>query len=213
MEQAVGGWLEDRKHELGFERLPELTAADLDSVKLVKSRYKGSKKVEQHRAFWEAYRGKLTNITVLDPACGSGAFLNQAFRFLYEEGERVNAALAELSQGQRSTFDLHKHIVSHNLYGVDINKESVEITKLSLWLLTARKGSELTTLDDNITCGNSLIDDPLIAGDKAFKWEREFPEIMQNGGFDVVIGNPPYVQSRAMSASHKEIFLQKLSHC
>ncbi|MDY0091939.1 MAG: N-6 DNA methylase [Candidatus Vecturithrix sp.] len=206
VEQAVGGWLEDRKHELGFERLPELTAADLDSVKLVKSRYKGSKKVEQHRAFWEAYREKLANITVLDPACGSGAFLNQAFRFLYEEGERVNAALAELSQGQRSTFDLHKHILSHNLYGVDINKESVEITKLSLWLLTARKGSELTALDDNITCGNSLIDDPLIAGDKAFKWEKKFPEIMQNGGFDVVIGNPPYVQSRAMSASHKEYF-------
>ena len=192
VEQAVGGWLEDCRRELGFDALPQLTQTDMDSVKLVKSRYKGNKKVEQHRAFWEAYREKLANITVLDPACGSGAFLNQAFRFLYEEGERVNAALVELSQGQRSTFDLHRQILSQNLYGVDINRESVEITKLSLWLLTARKDAELTALDGNIKCGNSLIDDPLIAGDKAFTWEKEFPEIMQNGGFAVVIGNPPY---------------------
>ncbi len=192
VEQAVGGWLDDRKQELGFETLPDLTPEDLDSIRLVKSHYVGNKKVEQHRAFWEAYRETLANIAVLDPACGSGAFLNQAFRFLYNEGQRVNAALADLSNGQRSTFDVQKQILSRNLYGVDINHESVEITKLSLWLLTARKDTELTALDNNIKCGNSLIDNPLVAGAKAFKWEQEFPAIMQRGGFDVVIGNPPY---------------------
>jgi len=131
-------------------------------------------------------------IKVLDPACGSGAFLNQAFNFLYTEGQRVNDKITELSGGQTELFGLDKHILSNNLFGVDLNEESVEITKLSLWIKTANKLSELTALDNNIKCGNSLIDDPVVAGDKAFNWEIEFAEIIQNGGFDVVIGNPPY---------------------
>jgi hypothetical protein len=79
------------------------------------------------------------------------------------------------------------------LFGVDINEESVEIAKLSLWLRTARKGRKLNSLNNNIKCGNSLIDDPAVAGDKAFNWNNEFPHIFERGGFDVVIGNPPYV--------------------
>jgi hypothetical protein len=62
----------------------------------------------------------------------------------------------------------------------------VEITKLSLWLKTASKHKKLNNLFNNIKCGNSLIDDPKVAGKKAFKWEKAFPEIMGNGGFDVV---------------------------
>ncbi|MCP4374408.1 MAG: N-6 DNA methylase [Deltaproteobacteria bacterium] len=192
VENAVGGWLEDRKQELGLNDLPELTEEDYASVKVIKSVYKGNKKIELHRVFWEAYKEKLMNIKVLDPAGGSGAFLNQAFDFLHKKGQRVNDALAALSHGQKTIFDLDRHILSNNLYGVDLNRESVEITKLSLWLKTANKHSRLTALDDNIKCGNSLIDEPLVAGEKAFKWEGEFPEIMRNGGFDVVIGNPPY---------------------
>ncbi|MBD3244755.1 MAG: hypothetical protein GF335_02055, partial [Candidatus Moranbacteria bacterium] len=72
-----------------------------------------------------------------------------------------------------------KHLLKNNIYGVDINEESVEITKLSLWLKTVKKGEKLTVLKDNIKCGNSLIDDPEVAGDKAFKWEEEFKEIIQ----------------------------------
>jgi len=192
VENAVGGWLEDRKQELGFDDLPELTEEDYASVKQTKSGYKGNKKIEQHRVFWDVYKEKLMNIKVLDPACGSGAFLNQAFDFLYKEGQRVNDALAALNHGQKTIFDLDRHILSNNLYGVDLNRESVEITKLSLWLKTANKHSQLTALDDNIKCGNSLIDDPAVAGEKAFKWDEGFPVIMQDGGFDVVIGNPPY---------------------
>ncbi|MER3329702.1 MAG: N-6 DNA methylase, partial [Candidatus Kapaibacterium sp.] len=82
--------------------------------------------------------------------------------------------------------------LENNLYGVDINEESVEIAKLSLWLRTAQKGRKLTSLNNNIKCGNSLIDDPEVAGDKAFNWEEEFPKVFAKGGFDVVIGNPPY---------------------
>ena len=79
--------------------------------------------------------------------------------------------------------------MQNNIYGVDLNKESVEISKLSLWLKTAQKGKKLANLDENIKCGNSLIDDPEVAGEKAFDWEKEF-----GGSFDVVVGNPPYVK-------------------
>ncbi len=97
--------------------------------------------------------------------------------------------------------------MENNLYGVDINEESVEIAKLSLWLKTAKKGRKLTDLSKHIKCGNSLIDDPEIAGDKAFNWNKEFSEIMLNGGFDVVIGNPPYVFAREnISQIEKEYY-------
>ena len=88
--------------------------------------------------------------------------------------------------------DRTKEILQNNIFGVDLNKESVEITKLSLWLKTADKNKTLASLENNIKCGNSLIDDPEIAGNLAFNWEKEFPEIFANGGFDIVVGNPPY---------------------
>lgn len=179
VENAVGGWLDDRKKELGVGELPELNDEDWEIIRrrLNKPNTKISDNVRRHLEFWLAYREKLRNIKVLDPACGSGAFLNQAFNFLYAEGQKVNDKIAELSGGQHEIFQLDKHILSNNLYGVDLNRESVEITKLSLWIKTANKYSELTALDNNIKCGNSLIDDPAVAGDKAFNWFREFPEV------------------------------------
>lgn len=110
-----------------------------------------------------------------------------------------------LKGGQRSIFALdsvQRDILKDNIFGVDLNEESVEITKLSLWLKTANKYKPLTNLDDNIRCGNSLIDDPTIAGDKAFKWEEEFKDVMRVGGFDVVIGNPPYVGMRKLDKNY-----------
>jgi len=100
-------------------------------------------------------------------------------------------------------FDTDKQILENNIYGVDINDESVEISKLSLWLRTAQKGRVLSDLTNNIKCGNSLIDDPEIAGEKAFNWNVEFKEIMDNGGFDVVIGNPPYFNIQTLGAGSK----------
>lgn len=88
--------------------------------------------------------------------------------------------------------DYAPQILENNLYGVDINDEAVEIAKLSLWLRTARQGRKLNNLNNNIKCGNSLISDPAITGEKAFDWEKEFPQVFEHGGFDVVIGNPPY---------------------
>ncbi len=196
VEQAVGGWLEERKKELGFEELPELAEEDFNSVKYHKKTGEfrtSNQNIKDHLQFWQSYKEKLRDIKILDPACGSGAFLNQAFDYLYREGQHVNDEIAKLRKGQTEVFRLDEHILKNNLFGVDLNPESAEITKLSLWLKTADRTSQLTALDKNIRCGNSLIDAPEIAGEKAFKWEAEFPEIMNNGGFDVVIGNPPYL--------------------
>jgi type I restriction-modification system DNA methylase subunit len=142
----------------------------------------------------EQYREWLLNITICDPACGSGAFLNQALEFLIEEHHYIDELQAKLLDEGLIISDIESSILENNLFGVDINEESVEIAKLSLWLRTAQKGRKLTSLNNHIKCGNSLIDDPGVAGDKAFNWEEEFPNVFVNGGFDVVIGNPPYVK-------------------
>jgi hypothetical protein len=148
---------------------------------------------------WEAYRDALTGTRILDPACGSGAFLLSAFDYLLHEYELVNAELAALRGGQASLFDLTKTILNNNLYGVDLNPESVEITRLSLWLKTAERGKALTDLDHNIRCGNSVVADPAY-DTRAFDWKAAFPEVFADGGFDVALGNPPYVQSGLISA-------------
>ena len=140
----------------------------------------------------EEYRAWLLQITICDPACGSGAFLNQALEFLIAEHRYIDELHAKLLGVPMIISEVENSILENNLYGVDINEESVEIAKLSLWLRTAQRGRALTSLNDNIKCGNSLIDDPAVAEDKAFDWKEEFPEIFSKGGFDVVIRNPPY---------------------
>ena len=144
------------------------------------------------------YKRWLMSLKIVDPACGSGAFLNQAVNFLIEEHKYFDDLVAELTNSPLRLFDTDIAILENNIYGVDINEESIEIAKLSLWLRTARPGRKLSNLSNNIKCGNSLIDDPEVAGDKAFNWLEQFPEVFANGGFDVVIGNPPYVRSRGL---------------
>jgi hypothetical protein len=151
------------------------------------------------------YKKWLLTLKILDPACGSGAFLNQTLDFLIAEHKQADDLLAELTGDNLRLFDTDKAILENNIYGVDINEESVEIAKLSLWLRTAQRGRQLSDLSGNIKCGNSLIDDPKIAGEKAFDWNVEFKKIMDTGGFDVVIGNPPYVMS-SINNSEKEYY-------
>jgi hypothetical protein len=203
VEQAVGGWLMDRKNELGFNELPGLSVEDFDSIKFeVKGKRKGqityNKNIKKHIEAWEAYKEVLSNIKVLDPACGSGAFLNEVFDYLKSEGELINRELAILKGTQIALFKWDTHILANNIYGVDLNNESIEITKLSLWLKTANRQEKLTYLEDNIKVGNSLIDDPNIAGNYAFDWNEEFSGIMKRGGFDVIIGNPPYLRVQGL---------------
>lgn len=171
---------------------------------------------------WEGYQSQLRRIRILDPACGSGAFLIAAFDVLAQQFDRANRVLAELrgQQHQTSLFDLTKTVLNENLFGVDKSAESVEITKLSMWLKTAERGKKLTFLDRNIRHGNSVVSDPTI-DDWAFDWKagrvaRAFmesePPLGEDAdaidarwreGFDVVIGNPPYVRQELLS-SYKE---------
>ena len=142
-------------------------------------------------AFWGGYLGALRALRILDPACGSGAFLVAAFDALAAEYGRVEAALAAL--GVALDFDIYDEIVSKNLYGVDLNAESIEITRLSLWLKTARPQHRLQNLEATICVGDSLIDDGAFTS-QPFDWPAKFPEVFANGRFDIVIGNPPYVR-------------------
>jgi type I restriction-modification system DNA methylase subunit/REP element-mobilizing transposase RayT len=179
VQSTVGAYLEERKQECGFGALPELTDDDFASISISKGVLKANKRIEQHIAAWNAYREHVRTVRVCDPACGSGAFLIEVFDFLYAEGQRVNAELSRLRGGQTEVFDLEKHILTRNIFGVDVNAEAVEITKLSLWLKTANKGKELTDLDGNIKCGNSLVDDAKVAGAAAFDWTVQFSEVFR----------------------------------
>jgi type I restriction-modification system DNA methylase subunit len=118
---------------------------------------------------------KLETIKVLDPACGSGAFLNQAHNYLVNRYKQTIAEdeTGDLLATNQTVQDKIKALKS--IYGVDLQPESVEISKLSLWLKTADREHKLENLDSQIKCGNSLIGDPEIAGDRAFDWGKEFP--------------------------------------
>ena len=137
---------------------------------------------------YQEYQKVLQNVKVLDPACGSGAFLVKVFDYLLTQNRKVFEILRALSWKNDDWLfnltDLAKDILQNNIFGVDLNAESVEITKLSLWLKTAKKGKKLATLDNNVKCGNSLIDDPAVAGDKAFDWSKEFPSILKTEAND-----------------------------
>ncbi|HAH53901.1 MAG TPA: hypothetical protein DCM02_01085 [Flavobacterium sp.] len=124
-------------------------------------------------------------------------------------GDTEQFLLAQNKDKSFVTANLENHILQNNLYGVDLNAESVNITKLSLWLKTANKGKKLTSLDENIKCGDSLIDDPSVAGKKAFNWNREFKRVVESGGFDIVIGNPPYIFAREkITEAEKNFYIQ-----
>ena len=172
-------------------------------------------------------------LRILDPACGSGSFLLGAYKFLLDyhrdwyTGDGPHKHRNEIYQGRGGQWFLtaaeKKRILLNNIYGVDIDPQAVEVTKLSLLLkvledessetlahtLRARHQRALPDIDGNIKCGNSLIGSDFYEGKdaesfsegerrriNAFDWQQEFPTIFNAGGFDVVIGNPPYVRVR-----------------
>lgn len=148
--------------------------------------------------FWEAWQEELRTVRVLDPACGSGAFLIETFDQLHSAYVESNDRLEEL-RGQRSLFDLDRRILQENLFGVDINDEAIQICRLSLWIKTAERGKTLTSLDDTICVGNSIVSDPKL-DNKAFDWDNAFSNVRAAGGFDVVVGNPPYIRQEMLSS-------------
>jgi type I restriction-modification system DNA methylase subunit len=178
------------------EKKIELNIVDEDFAEGKRGRQK--KTIQQLKAKLDAYRAWLLQLTICDPACGSGAFLNQVLEYLIAEHRYLDELESQLFGTPMVLPNVENQILENNIFGVDINEESVEIARLSLWLRTAKKGRKLSSLSSNIKVGNSLIDDPAVAGDLAFNWETEFPQVFAKGGFDVVVGNPPYVDIKGM---------------
>jgi hypothetical protein len=163
-----------------------------------------------------AYWRRLAKIRVIDPACGSGAFLIVALRHLEREfrtaadtAHRAGALRQAEIPDDAAITDM---ILANNLFGVDINPASVEISQLSLWLHTARANRPLSGLGEHIRSGNSLVDkrfynkrrlDDAEERDRinTFEWEGQFAP----GSFDAVIGNPPYVKLQNFKKVHADM--------
>jgi hypothetical protein len=168
---------------------------------------------------------EVSKIKIADPSCGSGSFLLGAYQFLLDWHKDYYTNNGKVSKGSKDnplTPDGHlttsekKRILLNNIFGVDIDVNAVEVTKLSLLLKCMEGETEasiasqlklfneriLPTLDNNIRSGNSLVDtdyydEEFDFGDektiKPFSWEKAFPEVFNQGGFDAIIGNPPWV--------------------
>lgn len=177
----------------------------------------------------------ISKLKIVDPACGSGSFLIGAYQFLLDYHKDYYAVHRPTSRGNKDnpltpegnlTTAEKKRILLNNIYGVDIDVNAVEVTKLSLLLKCMERETEasiatqmslfhervLPTLDDNIKSGNSLIDLDYYDGQidfgdekkvRPFSWQRAFPAVFQQGGFDVVIGNPPYVRQELLGEQKK----------
>jgi hypothetical protein len=172
--------------------------------------------------FWRGCLDILRNLKIVDPACGSGAFLFQAYNVLEQRYFEVVGHLEHLGADDApDLFDeVPRFILNDNLYGVDLSPEAVEITQLALWIRSATKGQMLSTLSHNIVHGNSLVHDPSV-DTAGFDWRDRFPEVFSGDcplfssqvdappasadrekgtvplptrepGFDCVIGNPPW---------------------
>jgi type I restriction-modification system DNA methylase subunit len=182
---------------------------------------------------------EITALKICDPACGSGSMLVGAYQCLlsyhldyYTQKENIKAALKKEAVYEAG-FDSYKltvpekqRILTNNIFGVDIDPQAVEVTKLSLYLkLLENEGKEagerlfkysdltlLPSLEENIKCGNSLVgtdfyaqgnldlDDDARIRINCFDWEKEFPAVFNAGGFDCVIGNPPYYNIQRLGA-------------
>jgi SAM-dependent methyltransferase len=162
VEQALGGVLKVRfetlrqQHEAEAAGTARKALADPNAYDLTALNEPQRKALIR---FWEAWQEELKRLRILDLACGSGAILIEAFNQLHAVYELSNARLEEL-RGQRTLFDLDRQILQHNLYGVDLNAEAIQICQLSLWIKTAARGKQLTSLDHTIREGNSVISDP-----------------------------------------------------
>lgn len=182
---------------------------------------------------------EIDKIKIADPACGSGSFLIGAYQYLLdyhknyytENGTKIGKKDSPITPEGNLTSNEKKRILLNNIYGVDIDTNAVEVTKLSL-LLKCMEGETdttiaqqyklwqeriLPTLDDNIKSGNSLIDTDfydtkLDFGEdkkvKLFNWQNAFPNVFTKGGFDAVIGNPPYVRQELLG-DQKDYFAKK----
>ena len=221
VKETVGAYLESLKRDLGLALLKRPGEEDIAQYGVF---LRDKRKTAKIAGGWlesiKKYRFQLNRIKVVDPACGSGAFLIQALEYLKQEHQWAIEESVRIT-GQAELWDVDQvinGILANNLYGVDINPESVEIAKLALWMHTASRGKPLSDLDRNIRCGNSLVspdfyqDQQQDLFDEAqkeqintFDWKAAFPEVWNTGGFHCVIGNPPYVKLQHFRRIQSEV--------
>jgi len=166
---------------------------------------------------------EILQIKVVDPACGSGSFLTRAFQEICEtiryrlnkgeEGSKIlfkkpKEVLEELNFGQKI------EVLRNCIYGVDLDEKAIELARLNLMLKTLEgAGPEIKKRSlpylTNLKCGNSLIDDSNVAGDRAFNWHAQFKDVFAQGGFDVVVGNPPYIRIQTLDKIDIDYFGEK----
>lgn len=158
----------------------------------------GKASEKKRLAFWTDALESLRTLTVCDPACGSGAFLIRAYDALEASYRTAIHGMAGAGLDEEAAIRLEDEvpdrILRDNIFGVDLSAEAVEITRLALWIRSARRGHTLADLSGNIIAGNSLVDDPAVHPE-ALDWKDAFPAIFAEdgpGGFTCVIGNPPW---------------------
>jgi type I restriction-modification system DNA methylase subunit len=159
-----------------------------------------------------AKKSAAERLRVLDMACGSGSFLLKAFDLLdeYHRARNPDYTQTHLDLDSDSTkITTKSRILQSNLYGVDLDSKAVEITQLNLLLKAAEVKHRLPDLRNNIRIGNSLIDDPAVSEVQSFPWEVKFERIMAEGGFDVIIGNPPYLNVKRGFFKNEQEWLER----
>lgn len=141
---------------------------------------------------------ELAKVRICDPAMGSGHFLTAALQALVA---RYREALSDetLDDLSESFGETARTLLGRCIFGVDANPRAVKLAKMSMWLATALPGKKLERLDDNFVCGDSLE----ISSLSRFRWKKSFSEIFAKGGFDFVVGNPPYIRSRFIAEEDK----------
>ncbi|MGB3479989.1 MAG: Eco57I restriction-modification methylase domain-containing protein, partial [bacterium] len=190
---------------------------------------------------------EIVEMKILDPACGSGSFLIGAYTYLLRyhldwytnnNPKKHKDAVFQVRENEwYLTTAEKKRILLNNIFGVDIDPQAVEVTKLSLLLNVLENESResidqqvklglegvLPNLEDNIKCGNSLIgpdfygigqqetlfDEAEMRRVNVFDWNDErkgFGRIMKRGGFDCVVGNPPYVRIQNLDKQQMNYF-------
>ncbi len=200
-EQTLGPWFEEAKARCGW---PSAESAAPGREQLA------------------AYEAAVRGIRVVDPACGAGVLLTAAFRCLLAERRAIEREKARLAGGQVGEdvdeARLAGDILASNIFGVDIDPGAVTLAKLALLHQAARTGAPPSTLEDTIRCGNSLVTPDFWAGRhadadrrsriSAFDWRAAFPQVWPDGadsGFDIVLGNPPYVKLQTLRAVDPEV--------
>jgi type I restriction-modification system DNA methylase subunit len=144
---------------------------------------------------------EIRKVRILDPACGSGSFLIRSYKELenYWKQQYGTQETLKFDEGE-SFYSMKVEILKNNIFGVDLDPKAVEIAQLNLLLQISERKHRLPLLQSNIKIGNSTIENSEFS-DKAFQWEEEFQDIMKEGGFDIVIGNPPYINAIQLTKS------------